>query len=122
GARVFHQVGPVADAVTAARAGVDVIVAQGVEARGHVAGEISTLVLVPRVVDAVAPTPVVAAGGIADGRGLAAVLALGAQAAVMGTRFLATREARAHPRYKQGLLESTEESTVRTILFGHGWP
>ena len=122
GAKIFHQVGSVTDAVTSARAGIDVIVAQGVEAGGHVAGEVSTFVLVPRVVDAVAPTPVIAAGGIGDGRGLVAALALGAEAAMMGTCFIATREARAHPRYKQKLLDSTEESTVRTILFGHGWP
>ena len=121
GAKIFHQVGSVTDAVTSARAGIDVIVAQGVEAGGHVAGEVSTFVLVPRVVDAVAPTPVIAAGGIGDGRGLVAALALGAEAAMMGTRFLATREARAHPLYKQKLLKSTQESTVRTILFGHGW-
>jgi NAD(P)H-dependent flavin oxidoreductase YrpB (nitropropane dioxygenase family) len=80
------------------------------------------LVLVPRVVDAVAPRPVVAAGGIADGRGVVAVLALGAQAAVLGTRFLASAESRAHPHYKQSLLEANEGDTVRTILFGHGWP
>jgi NAD(P)H-dependent flavin oxidoreductase YrpB (nitropropane dioxygenase family) len=73
-------------------------------------------------VDAVAPRPVVAAGGIADGRGVVAVLALGAQAAVLGTRFLASSESRAHPHYKQRLLEADEGSTVRTILFGHGWP
>jgi nitronate monooxygenase len=66
-----------------------------------VAGEVSTLVLVPRVVDAVAPTPVAAAGGIADARGVVAALALGAQAAVLGTRFLASTESRAHPRYKE---------------------
>jgi nitronate monooxygenase len=87
-----------------------------------VAGEVSTLALVPRVVDAVSPRPVVAAGGIADARGLGAVLALGAQAAMLGTRFLASSESRAHPRYKQNLLEASEADTVRTILFGHGWP
>jgi nitronate monooxygenase len=76
GVKVFHQVGSVADARRAAAAGVDVIIAQGVEAGGHVAGEVSTLALVPRVVDAVAPRPVVAAGGIADARGVVAVLAL----------------------------------------------
>ena len=76
GVKVFHQVGSVADAQRAAAAGVDVIIAQGVEAGGHVAGEVSTLVLVPRVVDAVSPRPVAAAGGIADARGLVAVLAL----------------------------------------------
>jgi NAD(P)H-dependent flavin oxidoreductase YrpB (nitropropane dioxygenase family) len=112
GAKVFHLVGSVTDAIAAARVGVDVIVAQGVEAGGHVAGELSTLVLVPRVVDAIAPTPVVASGGISDGRGLVAALALGAQAAMMGTRFLATREARAHPLYKQKLLESTERRAL----------
>jgi NAD(P)H-dependent flavin oxidoreductase YrpB (nitropropane dioxygenase family) len=120
--KVFHQVGSVSDAQRAAAAGVDVIVAQGVEAGGHVAGEVSTLALVPRVVDAVSPRPVAAAGGIADARGLVAVLALGAQAAVLGTRFLASTESRAHPHYKQKVLEASEADTVRTILFGHGWP
>ena len=122
GVKVFHQVGSVPDAQRAAAAGVDVIVAQGVEAGGHVAGEVSTLVLVPRIVDAIAPRPVAAAGGIADARGLVAVLALGAQAAVLGTRFLASSESRAHPHYKEKLLDASEADTVRTILFGHGWP
>ena len=122
GVKVFHQVGSVREAHRASAAGVDVVVAQGVEAGGHVAGEVSTLALVPRVVDAVAPRPVVAAGGIADARGVVAVLALGAQAAMLGTRFLASAESRAHPRYKTRLLEADEEGTVRTILFGHGWP
>src|SRR5262249_27890327 len=84
GVKVFHQVGSVAEAQRAA-AGIDVIVAEGVEAGGHIAGEVSTLALIPRVVDAVAPRPVVAAGGIADARGVVAVLALGAQAAMLGT-------------------------------------
>jgi nitronate monooxygenase len=122
GVKVFHQVGSVAEAERGAAAGIDVIVAQGVEAGGHLAGEVSTLALIPRVVDAVAPLPVAAAGGIADARGVVAVLALGAQAAVLGTRFLASSESRAHPRYKQRLLEANEGGTVRTILFGHGWP
>jgi nitronate monooxygenase len=101
---------------------VDVITAQGSEAGGHLAGEVSTMVLVPRIVDAVAPTLVLAAGGIADARGLAAALCLGADGVVMGTRFLATPEANAHPIYKARLVAATEEDTVRTILFGHGWP
>src|SRR5499425_2460228 len=122
GVKVFHQVGSVAAAERAAAAGIDVIVAQGVEAGGHLAGEVSTLALIPRVVDAVAPVPVVAAGGIADARGVVAVLVLGAQAAMLGTRFLASAESRAHPHYKQRLLEADEGGTVRTILFGHGWP
>src|SRR5215468_7900372 len=122
GVKVFHQVGSVPEAERAATAGVDVIIAQGVEAGGHVAGEVPTLALVPRVADAVAPRPVAAAGGIADARGVVAVLALGAQAAVLGTRFLASAESHAHPHYKQRLLKADEGGTVRTILFGHGWP
>jgi nitronate monooxygenase len=107
GVKVFHQVGSVANARRAAAAGVDVIIAQGVEAGGHVAGEVSTLALVPRVVDAVAPRPVVAAGGIADARGVVAVLALGAQAAMLGTRFLASAESRAHPPTNRGCWRRT---------------
>jgi NAD(P)H-dependent flavin oxidoreductase YrpB (nitropropane dioxygenase family) len=122
GIKVVDQVGSVASAQRSARAGVDVIIAQGVEAGGHVAGQVATMALVPRVVDAVAPVPVVAAGGIADARGLVAALALGADGVVMGTRFLATPEANAHPLYQEKLVAATEEETVRTILFGNGWP
>jgi len=122
GVKILHQVGSVADAENAATAGADVIIAQGTEAGGHVAGEVSAMALVPRVVDAVAPIPVAAAGGIADGRGIVAALALGAQAASLGTRFLASAECRAHPHYKEKLLAATEKDTVRTTLFGFGWP
>src|SRR5262249_14618188 len=122
GGQVFHQVGSVSDAQRGGGGGVEVIMAQGVEAGGHVAGEVSTLALVPRVVDAVAPRPVAAAGGIGDARGVVAALALGAQAAVLGTRFLASAESRAHPHYKKKLLEAGEGDTERTILFGYGWP
>ena len=122
GARLIYQASSVGEARRAAEAGADVIIAQGTEAGGHVYGDVSTLALVPRVVDAVAPTPVAAAGGIADARGLVAVLALGAEGAVLGTRFLATPEAFAHPLYKQRLLGAREQDTVRTTLFGHGWP
>jgi NAD(P)H-dependent flavin oxidoreductase YrpB (nitropropane dioxygenase family) len=122
GTKVFHQVGSVTNAQRSAHAGVDVIIAQGVEAGGHVAGQVSAMTLVPRVVDTVAPTPVVAAGGIADARGLVAALALGADGIVMGTRFLATPEANAHSIYQQKLVASTEEETVHTLLFGQGWP
>ena len=80
------------------------------------------MALVPRVVDAVAPVPVVAAGGIADARGLVAALALGAEGVSLGTRFLATPEANAHPTYKRRVVEATEEQTVHTRLFGGGWP
>lgn len=122
GVLVIHQVGSVDAAQQSAEAGVDIIIAQGLEAGGHVAGEVSTLVLVPQVLDAVNPTPVAAAGGIADARGVAAVLALGADAAVLGTRFLATTESRAHPHYKEKLIHASAEDTVHTILFGYGWP
>jgi nitronate monooxygenase len=122
GAKVFHQIGSVTDAQRAAKADVDVIIAQGVEGGGHTAGEVSTLALVPRVVDTVRPRPVAAAGGIADGRGVVAALVLGAQAAVLGTRFLASAESRAHPDYKEKLLAANENDTVRTTLFGFGWP
>ncbi|TMA83523.1 MAG: nitronate monooxygenase [Deltaproteobacteria bacterium] len=122
GITVIDQVGSVAAAERSVRAGVDVVIAQGAEAGGHVAGQVATSVLVPRVVDAVSPTPVVAAGGIADARGLVAALALGAEGVVLGTRLLATPEARAHPAYKQRVLDAGEEETVRTILFGYGWP
>ena len=122
GTRVVQQVGSVADARRSARAGADVVIAQGVEAGGHLAGAVATTVLVPRVVDAVAPTPVAAAGGIADARGLVAALALGADAVVLGTRFLATPEAAAHPDYKARVVAASENDTVNTLLFGGGWP
>jgi len=122
GLKVIDQVGSVEAAKRSAGAGVDAIIAQGVEAGGHIAGQVSTMVLLPRVVDAVSPVPVAAAGGIADARGLVAALALGAAGVVLGTRFLATPEAAAHPIYKQKVLQATEEDAVRTTLFGRGWP
>lgn len=122
GIKVCDQVGSVSAAKRAQRAGVDFIIAQGTEAGGHAPGTVSTMVLVPRVVDSVRPIPVVAAGGIADGRGLAAALALGAEGVVLGTRLLATTECNAHELYKQKVLAASEEDTVRTTLFGHGWP
>ena len=114
--------GSVASAKRARDAGVDFIIAQGVEAGGHIAGTVSTMVLTPRVVETVAPAPVVAAGGVADARGLAAALALGADGVVMGTRFIASAECNAHDVYKRKVLEAQEEDTVRTTLFGNGWP
>jgi len=122
GGLVMHTVASAAEARRSVAAGVDVIVAQGWEAGGHVWGEVSTLALVPAVVDAVAPVPVVAAGGIADGRGLAAVLALGAAGAWVGTRLLASAESEAHPRYRELLVASAEDATVHTRLFDLGWP
>lgn len=122
GTKVIHQVGSVEAAKRSANAGVDVIIAQGVEAGGHIAGTTSTLTLVPAILDAVKPIPVAAAGGIADVRGVAAVLAMGAEAAVLGTRFLASKESHAHPEYKQRILSAKAQDTIRTTLFGYGWP
>jgi NAD(P)H-dependent flavin oxidoreductase YrpB (nitropropane dioxygenase family) len=107
GALVMHTIGT-AEARRAVDSGVDVIVAQGAEAGGHVWGSIGTLVLVPTVVDAVSPTPVIAAGGIGDGRGLAAVLVLGAQAAWMGTRFVVADETPSDPAYRDRIVLANE--------------
>lgn len=123
GAIVLHTIDSAAAARRAVDCGVDIVVAQGWEAGGHVRGTVATMPLVPAVVDAVAPVPVVAAGGIADGRGLAAALALGAAGAWIGTRFLASREATIHPRYRECLLEASETDTVfLEDLFDVGWP
>lgn len=120
---VMHTVGSAADAKRAVDCGVDIVVAQGWEAGGHVRGTVATMPLIPAVVDAVSPTPVVAAGGIGDGRGLAAVLALGAAGAWIGTRFLASHEAAIHTRYRERLLEANESDTVYLEnLFDVGWP
>jgi NAD(P)H-dependent flavin oxidoreductase YrpB (nitropropane dioxygenase family) len=94
-------------------AGVDIIVAQGYEAGGHT-GEISTMVLIPEVVDAVAPTPVLAAGGIGNGRQIAASLALGAQGVWCGSVWLTTEEAETHPVVKEKFLAATSSDTVRS--------
>jgi nitronate monooxygenase len=123
GALLLHTVGSAEEAKRAVGAGVDVIVAQGWEAGGHVWGQIGTLALVPAVVDAVAPTPVIAAGGIGDGRGVAAVLALGAQGAWVGTRFLMAEEAPVHERYRERLIQADETDALWFAdLFDGGWP
>ncbi|MDX6744196.1 nitronate monooxygenase [Actinocorallia sp. A-T 12471] len=122
GAVHLHTVSSAAEAVAAVEAGVDVVVAQGVEAGGHVRGGVPTMVLVPAVVDAVGDVPVIAAGGIADGRGLAAALVLGAQGVWMGTRFLAAREAATHEVYRDRVIGAAETSAVRTLAFDGGWP
>jgi NAD(P)H-dependent flavin oxidoreductase YrpB (nitropropane dioxygenase family) len=122
GGHVMHTVGSAAEARQRAGEGADVIVAQGSEAGGHVWGHVSTMALVPAVVDAVDPVAVVAAGGIADARGVAAAMALGAAGAWMGTRFVATRESAAHPVYKNALVKAVETDAVRTQVFEGGWP
>src|SRR6516165_10212407 len=123
GALVLHTVGSAQEARRSVAAGADVIVAQGWEAGGHVWGRIATLPLVPAVVDAVAPVPVIAAGGIGDARGVAAVLALGAQAAWLGTRFLLAEEAPVHEDYRRRLIAAAEtDAQWYADLFGVGWP
>ena len=125
GALLVAQVQTVRGAREAVAAGADVVVAQGTEAGGH-ADRRATLPLVPAVVDAVTPVSVVAAGGIADGRGLAAALLLGADGVAMGTAFYAAGESLAHPGAKDALLAATGDDTSRTRVFdvarGIDWP
>jgi nitronate monooxygenase len=116
GVKVFAQVQTLAGAIRAAEAGVDVIIAQGGEAGGH-AGSIGTFALLPAVVDAVAPIPVVVAGGIADGRGLAAALMLGAQGVWMGTRFVASAEWGGPAWKQQAILAASADDTVQTNVY-----
>ncbi len=112
GIKVFPVVPAVSLARRMERVGADGVIAEGTESGGHV-GEVTTMVLVPQVVDAVS-IPVVAAGGIADGRGLAAAIMLGAEGIQMGTRFLASKEAPVHENFKQAVLNANERSTIVT--------
>ncbi|MBV9542937.1 MAG: nitronate monooxygenase [Chloroflexi bacterium] len=124
-ALVMHMVSSVHEAVRAAESGADIIVAQGTEGGGHV-GWMGSLVLVPMVVRAVAPIPVVAAGGVADGSGLAAALALGAEGVLLGTRFLATPESPVPDGFKRTIIESdghdTQLTEIPDIAAGSVWP
>jgi NAD(P)H-dependent flavin oxidoreductase YrpB (nitropropane dioxygenase family) len=123
GGLVLHTVGSAEEARRAVGSGVDIVVAQGWEAGGHVLGCVATLPLVPAVVDAVAPVPVIAAGGIGDARGVAAVLALGAQAAWLGTRFLLAEEMPIHEQYRRRLVAATEtDAEWYPNLYEVGWP
>ena len=119
---VFWTVSGPKDAARAADIGVDFIVAQGREAGGHLVGEAPLMSLLPAVVDAAGEVPTIAAGGIADGRGLAAALALGACGVWMGTRFVASVESGNHPGYKQKIAEAGFADVVETTLFDGGWP
>jgi len=125
GCKVTFMAGGVPEAVRAAESGADVIIAQGTEGGGHVGWQAS-LPLIPMVVDAVAPVPVLAAGGIADGRGLAAALSLGADGVLLGTRFLASAESPLHPNFKQAILDSDGHDTLLSeipdIAAGLVWP
>ena len=125
GSKVMYMASDVPEAERAVEAGADIMVAQGAEGGGHV-GWMATFVIVPMVVTAVAPVPVLAAGGIADGRGLVASLALGADGVLLGTRFLATPEAPIHENFKQAIVKSDGHDTLLTeipdIASGHVWP
>src|SRR3954452_19637175 len=126
GCKIICQVQTLAQAKEAADAGADIIIAQGRDAGGHSGTTRGTMGLVPAVVDAVAPIPVVAAGGIADGRGLASALALGAAGISMGTRFTASRESLWDPAMKAATLAAGGDETMQTRVFdivrGAPWP
>jgi len=122
GAVVLHSVATAEEARRAVDSGVDIVVAQGWEAGGHVRGSVSSMPLIPAVVDAVGSIPVIAAGGISDGRGLAAALCLGASGVWIGTRFLASNEIEIHPHYRDRILNANEADTVHLEnLFDIGW-
>jgi nitronate monooxygenase len=125
GCKLICQAQGLDEARLAQEAGADIVVAQGTEAGGH-GGARATLPLVPAIVDAVAPTPVIAAGGIADGRGVAAALMLGAHGALIGTRFCASTEALGQDRAKQRIVAARGDETARTRVFdivrSYAWP
>jgi NAD(P)H-dependent flavin oxidoreductase YrpB (nitropropane dioxygenase family) len=121
GVKILIQVGSVEEAEAAAEAGVDAVIAQGVEAGGHVKGTTSIWELIPVTVEAIDPVPVLASGGIGDGAGIARVLRLGAQAVSLGTRFIASDEAWLHPAYKQRIVEARAEDTVLNELYDLWW-
>jgi nitronate monooxygenase len=121
GALVSWQVGSREEAVAAREAGCDFVVAQGIQAGGHVRGTISTLALLEEVLDAV-DVPVLAAGGVGSGRAMAAALAAGADGVRVGTRFVVAREAGAHPAYVASLIAARAADTVYTSTFSANWP
>ena len=122
GAKVGIQVANVAGAKRAADMGADFLICQGIEAGGHVQSTTPLDDLLPRVLEAASGLPVVASGGIGDGAGIARVLALGADAAMLGTRFVATRESGAHPAYKERLTQVGAGETALTVCFDGDWP
>ncbi len=121
GCLVLHQVGSLEDALLAESAGADVVILQGVEAGGHVRAHLPLAVLLAQVAGKVR-VPLVASGGIADGRGLVAALALGADGVQCGTAFLASTESFAHDYHKQRLIAAKAGDTVHTDLFAINWP
>lgn len=122
GAKVWMQAGSVQQAVDAAAVGVDAVIAQGVQAGGHNKSTTRTLKLLPKIVDAVRPLMVLAAGGIADGEGVVKALSKGADGVWVGTRLVASTEAYAHPEFKRRLTVADEDSSVITTMFGPEYP
>src|SRR5262249_237471 len=119
---VWLQTSSIATAQAAIASGVDIIIAQGSEAGGHNRSTTGLFTLLPRMVDAVHPAPVIGAGGIADGSGMAAAFGLGAGGVCVGTGVVATVESNAHDEYKRRITEATEEDIARTCIFGPEWP
>ncbi len=122
GITTMVQIGSVAEARKAAADGADIIIAQGIEAGGHVRGTVCLSVLLPEVLRAVDPVPVLAAGGICNRAAVDTVLKLGASGAWVGTRFVATMESEAHDIYKRRLVEAGTDDTVHGHLYSYGWP
>lgn len=122
GAKVWIQIGSRDHAAKAVDLGVDAIIVQGSEAGGHNHSTSSLFSLIPTIVDAITPTPVIAAGGIADGRGVAAALALGADGVCVGTRLVASEESNAHEEYKNRIVGAGVSDVTKTHLFGPEWP
>ena len=116
------QVGSVEEAVRAAEAGADVVIAQGVEAGGHVRGNVALDLLLAEVIAAIAPLPVLAAGGVSTSEDASAVMAAGAAGVWVGTRFVATEETFAHPIYKDRLVEGKAVDTHHAHGYSYGWP
>jgi NAD(P)H-dependent flavin oxidoreductase YrpB (nitropropane dioxygenase family) len=122
GKKVLIQVGSVKEAKAAVEAGVDAVIAQGIEAGGHVRGTTPIWELLPEAVRAVKPVPVIASGGIGDGAGLARALQYGAQGVSLGTRFVACDETWVHPAYKQRIVDGRADDTVLNTLYDVPWP
>ena len=121
GALASWQVGSNDEAVAAVKAGCDLIVAQGIEAGGHIRGKIGLLSLLDQALDSV-DVPVLAAGGVGSGRAMAAALAAGASGVRVGTRFIVAEEAEAHPHYQKALIHAEPEDTVVTEVLSENWP
>lgn len=120
--KVLVQTGSVEEAKRAAAAGVDAVIAQGVEAGGHVRATESLWQVLPEVIEAIGPVPVIASGGIGDGAAIARAIAMGAQGVSMGTRFVASEEAWTHRLYKERIVQGRAEDTVLGTIFDVWWP